>query len=632
MPPISMSPGTVLDGRYRLEVLLSEHNGARFWRATDTVLERSVAVHVVASDDPRAAGVLDAARRSATVTEPHFLRVLDCDDVDGITWVINEWGDGTSLDMMLAQGSLPPMRAAWLTREVAEAIAAAHAAGLVHGRLNPEAVLVTRSGSVKIIGFVVNAAFERPHAPEAPYVGLGPREADVVDLAGILYAALTGRWPGIAPSAVPRAPLDGRRPLRPRQVRAGVPRDLDTLCDRVLHKEAAQHVMPIETALEIAAALSDYVGDPAKVAPVDIPSMHDDPVAPTGAEGADETNAGTVAVAGAAAPAPAAPAPAVPAPAVPAPADPAPAAPPPAAPAQPADPEETMAAAEPFPTGLEFWEPEHWEPSAPPPPFEQPADRPLFADVERRVPANAAPQPATEPVLPWSEPLDEEDHDYYEEPRSRRSGWLILLIVLMAAGVAAAMYYAYQSTQDDSSGSGSPTTNVTTKGPASPSTPAGPTSRATALRGTPVRIAAAGDFDPEGDPPAENPDQAGLAIDGNPSTSWPTKTYTTQAFGGQKSGVGIVLDLGRVREVSSVALTLVGSPTSLELWAAPATATGPPAELAQAGRVAGITTTGTDAVFRTSSTRSRYLIIWLTKLPRAGAGYQGRIAEVEVRS
>ena len=49
------------------------------------------------SDDARAPGVLDAARLSATVTDPHFLRVLDCDDAGGLTWVINEWGEGLSL-------------------------------------------------------------------------------------------------------------------------------------------------------------------------------------------------------------------------------------------------------------------------------------------------------------------------------------------------------------------------------------------------------------------------------------------------------------------------------------------------------------------------------------------------------
>src|SRR5690349_20236182 len=114
-----MSPGTVLGERYRLEDLLSEHDGARFWRATDVVLARSVAVHAVASEAPRAAALLEAARLSVTVTDAHFLRVLDCDDVDGVTWVINEWGEGDSLDVMLEQGPLPAARAAWLAHEVA---------------------------------------------------------------------------------------------------------------------------------------------------------------------------------------------------------------------------------------------------------------------------------------------------------------------------------------------------------------------------------------------------------------------------------------------------------------------------------------------------------------------------------
>ena len=229
------------------------------------------------SDDPRAPGLLDAARVSATVTDPHLLRVLDCDDDDGITWVVNEWGDGVSLDLMLQQGTLPPSRAAWLTREVAEAIAAGHAQGVAHGRLNPEAVLVTHAGAVKLIGYVVDASLESRRPPDPLYGELDDREADVINLAGILYAALTGRWPGVARSSVPKAPREGRRPLRPRQVRAGVPRTLDAICERVLHKEASQHSMPIETAHEIAAALADYVGDPALTAPLDAAAMHAEP-------------------------------------------------------------------------------------------------------------------------------------------------------------------------------------------------------------------------------------------------------------------------------------------------------------------------------------------------------------------
>ena len=144
--------------------------------------------------------LLEAARVSATVTDPHLLRVLDCDDDDGITWVVNEWGDGVSLDLMLQQGTLPPSRAAWLAREVAEAIAAGHAQGVAHGRLNPEAVLVTarRGGQADRV-----RRRRQPRATRAARPGCTAssttREADVINLAGILYAALTGRWPGVAP-------------------------------------------------------------------------------------------------------------------------------------------------------------------------------------------------------------------------------------------------------------------------------------------------------------------------------------------------------------------------------------------------------------------------------------------------
>ena len=273
----SIGPGTVLAGRYRLDDLLTESAGARFWRATDLILARSVAIHAVPSTDDRAPGLLEASRVSATVTDPHLLRVLDCDDDGDITWVVNEWGDGISLDLMLQQGTLPPSRAAWLTREVAEAIAAGHAQGVAHGRLNPEAVLVTHAGAVKLIGYVVDASLEEPRPPDPLYGELDDREADVINLAGILYAALTGKWPGVARSAVPAAPREARRPLRPRQVRAGVPRTLDVICERVLHKEASQHAMPIETAHEIAAALADYIGDPTLSAPVDAAGMHVEP-------------------------------------------------------------------------------------------------------------------------------------------------------------------------------------------------------------------------------------------------------------------------------------------------------------------------------------------------------------------
>lgn len=270
-PPLG--PGERLIGRYRLDVLLSEVNNARFWRATDTVLGRSVGVHIVSSEDPRAPALIGAARGSAQLNEPHLLRVLDCDD-DGVNaWAIAEWGHGSSLDLLIEQRVLSPQRTAWLVHEVAGALVAAHAGGLAHGGLRPERILISEGGDVKVRGFMIDPAVHGWRSVEA----IDSIETDVVNLAGLLYAGLVGRWPGTVPSSLPPPPEDVHGPLRPRQVRAGVPRILDAICERVLRREAHDHALPIESAHEILAVLADYLGDPASVAPRRLADMYVDP-------------------------------------------------------------------------------------------------------------------------------------------------------------------------------------------------------------------------------------------------------------------------------------------------------------------------------------------------------------------
>jgi len=252
MTPIS--PGTLLAGRFRLEDLLEETAGARFWRATDLTLMRDVAVHVIDESDPRSKALLGAARASATVTGPHLLRVLDAAVEDGVAYVVNEWGNGVSLDRMILEGPLPARQAAWMVREVADAIADAHASGIAHGRLIPENVMVNENGSVKLIGFVVDGVLHGRHDSS-----LSDHESDVLNLAALLYAALVGKWPGTPGTTLAQAPRNHGRVLTPRQVRAGVPKALDRICDNVLNRSDPH--FPIETAHEIKAALADFLGE-----------------------------------------------------------------------------------------------------------------------------------------------------------------------------------------------------------------------------------------------------------------------------------------------------------------------------------------------------------------------------------
>ena len=253
--PTSMQAGDVLAERYRLDDLLAENGTGRFWRAHDLVLHRAVSVHLLPSDDERAGAVLEAARGAGPVIDRRLLRVLDAESADGRCYVVNEWGQGDSLDILVArEGPLPPRRAAWLVAEVADTMAEAHAAGLAHGRLVPENVLVDQHGQIRIIGFGVDAALRGLPA--------GRIGVDEIDLAGLLYCALTGKWAGASESAVPAAPEVHGEVLRPRRVRAGIPRMLDALCDQVLNPQHAPGGDGSDfSARSIRDLLHDYVGD-----------------------------------------------------------------------------------------------------------------------------------------------------------------------------------------------------------------------------------------------------------------------------------------------------------------------------------------------------------------------------------
>lgn len=638
MTTSSIGPGTVLGGRYRLQELLSDHGGARFWRATDTVLVRSVAVHAVSSDDARSGQLLEASRVSATVSDPHLLRVLDCDSEpdesgDGITWVINEWGAGISLDLMLQRGPLPPMRAAWLAREVAECIAAAHAAGVAHGCLIPENVLVTEAGAVKLIGFVIDAALRGPREPDAAYGLLDQREADVIDLAGLLYAALTGRWPGASPSAVPAAPREGGRPLRPRRVRAGIPRTLDALCTRVLLREGSQHDMPVETAQEIAAALSDFVGDSSFAAPLDLRSLHTEPTISMPL-GPTPLWPGSPDV-GAAATAEEPPTQLSPL-------------------ADESDESDTGARRRPNQTDPDRTQlhdaflDDREEPPPPPPPFEDLPERPLFASTERRRnlppgwPPGGAQAPAGGPVgagtdghAPGPTPglaerspgtgfwpfTGEDELQSSGEIRTGKEGrnWIRLAaVVAVCLAVGVAMAFAFRLGRDGGQ----------------PSPHAGNTSSPTPSNvSRQLQVVSATAFDPEGDH-TENDNQAGYAVDGKPDTAWHTSTYYGNPhLGGLKSGVGLLLDLGADETVGSVRIHFGSSPTAVDIYAASSGVRTPPTTLAGMQRVGGNPAAGPDTVIRVDQgTRSRYLVVWLTKLPAAPGGYRGVISDISVWS
>lgn len=623
--PNSIRPGDVLADRYRLVDLLTESGGGRFWRAHDRVLERHVALHVIAADDERAEGLLEAARRSATILDRRLLRVLDADQVDGLCFVINEWGSGRSLDVMLAHdGPLGARRAAWLVSEVAASIAVAHEAGVAHGRLVPENVLVDRTGSVRLIGFSVDAAL---HGLPA-----GRISTDVADLGGLLYCALTGRWPGVSRSTVTPAPHEQGRVLRPRQVRAGIPRPLDALCDEVVNPYAARSTQgrdahDLATARGISDFLREFVGDATGMAEAEVaihPVRRDNetivlPVIPDPAPRLTlppEPKVETEAEGGVEPEPSAADEPALPEPAT----------------------EEPVAIEQPTQAGLPIFDDDDIDdiswlaarstPVPPPPPFEAPPERPLFAPE----PSDGQPARKTRPgsstesreYWPWDSGTGTgtgftavtEDED--DEVPGRT--WLRL-----AAAIGASLLLLVAIIVAYNLGRGKTPLGAEPEN-AGPSTT--PSSSSSSSSSPPITGLSASDFDPQGDPPEENPELAPLAVDGDPGTAWRTMTYD-QNFGpgGLKTGVGLTFDLGGPTDVTGVDLVLVGAPTGVSVYVTDEAPTG----VKDLSPVASVTADLKARITLDAPATGRYLTVWLTSLPQIEGGFRGEIAEVTVR-
>jgi hypothetical protein len=200
-------------------------------------------------------------------------------------------------------------------------------------------------------------------------------------------------------------------------------------------------------------------------------------------------------------------------------------------------------------------------------------------------------------------------------------GWgRALLWVALAVLVAGAALLAFELGRSDfGSDPSTPTTSQSTAG----TTPVGPLHIAAVSSFDPVALGGSGD---------EYPDQVPLATDADPSTAWTTQTYFRSPYlGNEKPGVGLLVDLGEVRTITSVDLTLVGSGTDVELRAAPETQTSPP-ELLTGLRVVATASDAGERVTLTpqSPVSTRFLLVYLTKLPPEGKDYKGGIAELKV--
>ena len=284
------APATrLLAGRYELGRPLGQGGMGTVLDATDRRLARPVAVKILRADlarQPRARRRFETeAHAAARLSHPNVVIVFDSGEDDGVPFLVMERLPGRTLADELTAGPLSFERASLVASEVLSALAAAHAAGVIHRDVKPANVLHTDDGHVKVSDFGIAKTtddldqtqtvelFATPGylAPERLAGEPASQRSDIYSVGVLLYEALSGKQPftGDSPLAVMRAIESGSaEPLA--SMRAGLPARFVAGVERAMSRDPRQR---FETAGEMADALSPPAAPAAETDTVPVPAQ-----------------------------------------------------------------------------------------------------------------------------------------------------------------------------------------------------------------------------------------------------------------------------------------------------------------------------------------------------------------------
>ena len=280
---MSLTPGTRL-GTYEILGPIGAGGMGEVYRAKDLRLLREVAVKVLPSDVASSPGQLTRleleARTVAGLNHPNIVTLFSVEDEDGIRFLTMELISGQRLSDIITKGGLPLERVLEISISLADALAAAHAHGVIHRDLKPGNVMMTGDGRVKVLDFglatvmgghhsvpgatvdaTVTVTSGRPIAGTLPYVApellrgyTVDARSDLFALGIILYELSTGSRPfeGATQADVIVSILRDRpKPIG--VVRTDFPSDLERIVDSCLEKDPAERA---QSALEVFDRLS----------------------------------------------------------------------------------------------------------------------------------------------------------------------------------------------------------------------------------------------------------------------------------------------------------------------------------------------------------------------------------------
>jgi YVTN family beta-propeller protein len=271
--------GSVVAG-YRIEDVAGRGSMGVVYRATQLVLQRPVALKLIATEVAHDASFRERFKResqlAASIDHPNVIPIYEAGEVDGALFLAMRYVEGTDLGALVAaEGSLAPARAVAIVAQVAAGLSAAHALGLVHRDVKPANVLIAAGEDEHV--YLADFGLTK-HASSAPgltksgmFVGTldysapevirgegADSRADVYALGCVLFHCLTGRPPFVRDSEVATmyAHLHDAAPA-PSTI-GGVPAVLDAVVARALAKDAGERYA---TAAELGRAARAAIGD-----------------------------------------------------------------------------------------------------------------------------------------------------------------------------------------------------------------------------------------------------------------------------------------------------------------------------------------------------------------------------------
>ena len=261
----------VLADRYELGPVLGQGGMARVHQGLDRQLGRRVAIKVLAPPFDRDSEFVERFRREARaaagLSHPNIVAVFDSGSDDGTHFIVTELVEGETLaDRLRRDGPMPPADAVAVAVDVARALAAAHARGLIHRDIKPGNVMLLPDGGVKVVDFgIARAAGSDTLTHTGVVLGstayLSPEQAggqpvderaDLYSLGCVLYEMLTGHVPFSADTPIATMYRHVNEDAAPPSTIAPVQSELEDVVLRCLEKDPKRR---FASAAELEAAL-----------------------------------------------------------------------------------------------------------------------------------------------------------------------------------------------------------------------------------------------------------------------------------------------------------------------------------------------------------------------------------------